>query len=118
MFFIPLQYSTEPFPSQKTTFPAREIYERTLPEVVERLSDVFYHPGSPWGGKDTRDPTVGDIHQWVCWLRFWSFFFLLTSLVVVQNVWQYVRSRFGIVARALPDSSHPAQWFAGAVPEL
>ncbi|KAK4704685.1 beta-mannosidase, partial [Phenoliferia sp. Uapishka_3] len=51
----------------KTTFPAREIYERTLPEVVHRLSDVFYHPGSPWGGKDTRDPTVGDIHQWNVW---------------------------------------------------
>ena len=50
---------------QKTTFPAREIYERTLPEVVHRLCDTFYHPGSPWGGKDTRDPTVGDIHQWV-----------------------------------------------------
>ncbi|KAL8277704.1 hypothetical protein RQP46_009826 [Phenoliferia psychrophenolica] len=25
------------------------------------------HTGSPWGGKDTRDPTVGDIHQWNVW---------------------------------------------------
>ncbi|KAI5480231.1 glycoside hydrolase family 2 protein [Pseudohyphozyma bogoriensis] len=51
----------------KTSFPAREIYERTLPEVVNRLTDVYYHPGSPWGGKDTRDPTIGDIHQWNVW---------------------------------------------------
>lgn len=26
-----------------------------------------YHPGSPWGGVDTRDQTVGDIHQWNVW---------------------------------------------------
>lgn len=51
----------------KTNFPAREIYERTLPKVVHALSDVYYHPGSPWGGKDTTDPTVGDIHQWSVW---------------------------------------------------
>lgn len=51
----------------KTNFPAREIYERTLPEVVHRLTDVYYHRNSPYGGKDTRDPTVGDIHQWNVW---------------------------------------------------
>lgn len=51
----------------KTTFPAREIYERVLPAVVHKLSDVYYHPGSPWGGKDTTDKTVGDIHQWNVW---------------------------------------------------
>lgn len=50
-----------------TSFPAREIYERTLPSVVEALSDVFYHPGSPWGGKDTTDGTVGDCHRWDVW---------------------------------------------------
>jgi beta-mannosidase len=50
----------------KTNFPARYIYEKILPEVVlEHAPDVFYHPGSPWGGgKPTRDKTVGDIHQW------------------------------------------------------
>lgn len=52
---------------RKSSFPAREIYERTLPDVVASLTDVYYHPGSPWGGKDTTDPTVGDIHQWNVW---------------------------------------------------
>jgi beta-mannosidase len=50
----------------KTNFPARYIYEKLLPELVGRYAPgVYYHPGSPWGGgKPTRDPTVGDIHQW------------------------------------------------------
>ena len=49
----------------RTDFPARYIYEKILPDVVKDLDPgTFYHPGSPWGGKDTRDPTVGDIHQW------------------------------------------------------
>lgn len=53
---------------RKTNFPARHIYERLLPEVVERLSDVFYHRGSPYSGfgKDTRDRYHGDIHQCKC----------------------------------------------------
>jgi beta-mannosidase len=50
----------------KTTFPARYIYEKLLADVCGSLiPDTFYHFGSPWGGgKNTRDPTVGDIHQW------------------------------------------------------
>lgn len=50
----------------KTNFPARYIYEKILPSVVQELAPrVFYHPGSPWGdGKVTSDPTVGDLHQW------------------------------------------------------
>jgi beta-mannosidase len=50
----------------KTNFPGRYIYEKLLPELVGRYAPgVFYHPGSPWGGgKPTRDPTIGDIHQW------------------------------------------------------
>ncbi|KAK3938896.1 family 2 glycosyl hydrolase [Diplogelasinospora grovesii] len=53
----------------KTDFPARYIYEKVLPDVCgELVPDVFYHPGSPWGaGRDTHDPTVGDIHQWNVW---------------------------------------------------
>ncbi|EHA54255.1 beta-mannosidase [Pyricularia oryzae 70-15] len=53
----------------KTDFPARYIYEKILPDVCAELSpDVYYHPGSPWGdGVNTRDPTVGDIHQWNVW---------------------------------------------------
>ncbi|ORX35177.1 glycoside hydrolase family 2 protein [Kockovaella imperatae] len=48
-------------------FPARHIYEILLPEVVERLSNIHYHRSSPYGGKNTTDPTVGDIHQWNVW---------------------------------------------------
>ncbi|KAE8313904.1 beta-mannosidase B [Aspergillus transmontanensis] len=53
----------------KTDFPARYIYEKLLPSVVEKLSPkTVYHPGSPWGdGKITSDPTVGDMHQWNVW---------------------------------------------------
>ncbi|RYP29610.1 hypothetical protein DL767_006662 [Monosporascus sp. MG133] len=52
----------------KTDFPARYIYEKILPDACRDLAPaVHYHPGSPWGGKDTRDPTVGDIHQWNVW---------------------------------------------------
>ncbi|KAM0792192.1 hypothetical protein ACM66B_004889 [Microbotryomycetes sp. NB124-2] len=48
-------------------FPARQIYEHVLPKVVTTLTDVYYQPGSPWGGKSSSDPTVGDIHQWNVW---------------------------------------------------
>ncbi|KAI2604548.1 glycoside hydrolase family 2 protein [Hypoxylon fragiforme] len=52
----------------KTDFPARYIYEKVLPDACEKLCpSIYYHPGSPWGGVDTRDPTVGDIHQWNVW---------------------------------------------------
>jgi len=53
----------------KTDFPARYIYEKLLPDVCAALiPNVYYHPGSPWGaGRDTHDPTVGDIHQWNVW---------------------------------------------------
>ncbi|CEQ39941.1 SPOSA6832_01502 [Sporobolomyces salmonicolor] len=51
----------------RTGFPAREIYERLIPSIVLEHSDVFYSPGSPWGGSSTRDVTVGDIHQWDVW---------------------------------------------------
>ncbi|KAH7034707.1 putative beta-mannosidase B [Microdochium trichocladiopsis] len=52
----------------KTNFPARYIYEKILPDVCKDLvPGTYYHPGSPWGGVDTRDPTVGDIHQWNVW---------------------------------------------------
>ena len=52
----------------KSTFPARYIYEKILVDVTKELvPDTYYHFGSPFGGKDTRDPTVGDIHQWNVW---------------------------------------------------
>lgn len=53
----------------KTDFPARYIYEKVLDDVCKDLiPGTYYHFGSPWGaGKDTHDPTVGDIHQWNVW---------------------------------------------------
>ncbi|GJN70221.1 beta-mannosidase B [Purpureocillium lilacinum] len=52
----------------KTDFPARYIYEKLLPDVCKDLiPDTYYHPGSPWGGNHTTDPTAGDIHQWNVW---------------------------------------------------
>ncbi|KAI4597223.1 Beta-mannosidase B [Pestalotiopsis sp. 9143b] len=52
----------------KTDFPARYIYEKILPDACKKLIPAtYYHPGSPWGGVDTHDPTVGDIHQWNVW---------------------------------------------------
>lgn len=52
----------------KTDFPARYIYEKILADACKELvPDTYYHFGSPWGGKVTTDPTVGDIHQWNVW---------------------------------------------------
>jgi beta-mannosidase len=52
----------------KTDFPARYIYEKILVDACKELvPDTYYHFGSPWGGKDTTDPTVGDLHQWNVW---------------------------------------------------
>ncbi|GAA5851349.1 hypothetical protein JCM9279_001113 [Rhodotorula babjevae] len=50
-----------------TDFPARELYERTFPGIVKQHADVFYTPGSPWGGSTTRDLTEGDVHVWDVW---------------------------------------------------
>ncbi|TVY81447.1 Beta-mannosidase B [Lachnellula suecica] len=52
----------------KTNFPARLIYERTLPEVCERLAgDVPYWRSSPYGGYNSNDKTIGDVHIWNVW---------------------------------------------------
>jgi beta-mannosidase len=50
----------------KSSFPARYIYEKVLPEAIqEECPEAFYHPGSPWGdGRITSDSTHGDLHQW------------------------------------------------------
>ncbi|KAF8591572.1 glycoside hydrolase family 2 protein [Ramaria rubella] len=66
---LELDYSDEKSDFTKTNFPARHIYERLLPEITNRLSDIYYHRGSPYSGygKVTTDRTVGDIHQWNVW---------------------------------------------------
>ncbi|KAF8608367.1 glycoside hydrolase [Ceratobasidium sp. AG-I] len=55
-----------------STLPAIVIYEKILPNVIEKLSGntVPYHRGSPYGSVkewDTADPTIGDVHQWEVW---------------------------------------------------
>ena len=62
---LDLDYSDETSDFRETNFPARYIYERTLPSVVGRLSDVYYHRSSPYSGqgKPTTDKTLGDLHQ-------------------------------------------------------
>lgn len=64
-FGLELDYNDEEGDFRKTNFPARYIYERVLPEVVERLSDIHYHRASPYSGfgKPTSDQKHGDIHQ-------------------------------------------------------
>ncbi|CAK7206612.1 hypothetical protein SEUCBS139899_009412 [Sporothrix eucalyptigena] len=55
-------------PWDKTNFPARIIYERVLPAVIEELGgDVPYWRSSPYGGKTSNDLTVGDTHIWDVW---------------------------------------------------
>lgn len=51
-----------------TRFPARQIYERLLPELCAALDpERPYWPGSPWGGSSSGDPTQGDRHTWDVW---------------------------------------------------
>lgn len=60
--------NTDPASWLASGFPARYLYEHLLPAVVaEHGAGTAYHPGSPWGGVDSRDQTVGDIHQWNVW---------------------------------------------------
>lgn len=59
---------TDPASWLASGFPARYLYEHLLPAVVaEYGGGTAYHPGSPWGGADSRDQTIGDIHQWNVW---------------------------------------------------
>lgn len=52
----------------KSGFPARELYERLLPDVCAWLDPAtYYWPGSAYGGRDVSDQTVGDRHTWEVW---------------------------------------------------
>ncbi|ODO10156.1 hypothetical protein I350_02384 [Cryptococcus amylolentus CBS 6273] len=62
-----VDYTDESGDYMHSEFPGRHIYEIILPEVVHCLSDIHYHRSSPYGGKTSRDPAVGDIHQWNVW---------------------------------------------------
>ncbi|KAG9317520.1 hypothetical protein JVU11DRAFT_1726 [Chiua virens] len=64
-----VDYSDETSDFRKTKFPARFIYERTLPSIVSKFCDIHYHRGSPYSapGVVTTDKTLGDLHQWNVW---------------------------------------------------
>ncbi|KAF8138531.1 glycoside hydrolase family 2 protein, partial [Boletus edulis] len=64
-----VDYSDETSDFRKTKFPARFIYERTLPSIVSKLCDIHYHRSSPYSapGVVTTDKTLGDLHQWNVW---------------------------------------------------
>ncbi|KAG6817452.1 hypothetical protein H0H87_008620 [Tephrocybe sp. NHM501043] len=66
---LELNYDDETSDFRKTNFPARHIYEVTLPNIVNKNCDIFYHRASPYSGqgKPTTDRTLGDIHQWNVW---------------------------------------------------
>ncbi|OCH90937.1 glycoside hydrolase family 2 protein [Obba rivulosa] len=66
---LKLDYSDEKSDFRNTDFPARYIYERLLPSVVEGLCDIHYHRSSPYSGfgKVTTDSNYGDLHQWNVW---------------------------------------------------
>lgn len=75
---------------KESRFPSRWLYERRFPALIaeeygisgdevggfdatgnqrnEGLKGrIVYWPGSPWGGEDSTDRTVGDLHQWNVW---------------------------------------------------
>lgn len=62
---LQLDYTDEQSDFRDTDFPARYIYERLLPSVVGRLTDIYYHRSSPYSGfgKVTTDKNYGDLHQ-------------------------------------------------------
>ncbi|CAK7226498.1 hypothetical protein SBRCBS47491_006252 [Sporothrix bragantina] len=63
-----LDMDDETGPWDQTNFPAREIYERLLPAVIDELGgDVPYWRSSPYGGRTSNDLTVGDTHIWDVW---------------------------------------------------
>ena len=57
----------------RSDFPAREIFERVLPEIVRRelgpSSQVAYRVDSPYSGRHfgANDPRLGDQHCWDVW---------------------------------------------------
>lgn len=54
----------------KTKWPGRIIYDKILKEIcAKHHPEVPYHPGSPWGGRPSNDPTAGDTHSWGVWMK-------------------------------------------------
>ena len=53
----------------RSDFPARGIFERTLPEQLGPSSQVVYRTDSPYSSRDlpSGDPRLGDQHCWDVW---------------------------------------------------
>lgn len=106
---LELDYSDETSDFRKTNFPARHIYERLLPSVVEQFSNIHYHRSSPYSGfgKTTTDKNHGDLHQ--CW------FMSLPSDVSVSIVTHVhdktSRERMARVSRTLAQLGHLGRSF-------
>ncbi len=61
-------YKADLPPEQNPEMPARVIYERVLPQLLEQLdAGRYYQPGSPFYGTYPDDQTVGDRHTWDVW---------------------------------------------------
>ncbi|CAK5275576.1 unnamed protein product [Mycena citricolor] len=103
---LELDYADEKSDYLKTNFPARHIYERLLPDVVGRLSDVFYHRGSPYSGqgKPTTDKAYGDLHQWNVWHG-------------TQEPWHKWDTLAGRFVEAYPNMRTVDYWLDGKVSE-
>lgn len=90
-----LDMDDEKGPWDQTNFPAREIYERLLPNLVEELGgDVPYWRSSPYGGSFSNDTTVGDTHIWdgkLC--RHLTNTFKLTTICVQYGMARCPRTR-------------------------
>lgn len=69
------KYHGHLLPEENPEMPARVIYERLLPQLVDELNPATpYRPGSPYGGSaesgyDPDDQTQGDRHTWEIWHR-------------------------------------------------
>ncbi|KAL1962656.1 hypothetical protein VTN77DRAFT_9290 [Rasamsonia byssochlamydoides] len=66
----------------KTRWPARIIYDKILPEICAKyIPETPYHPGSPWGGRPSNDPAVGDIHSRSVWMNALEMYPYLRTLI-------------------------------------
>ena len=99
---LQLDYSDEKSDFRDTDFPARYIYERLLPSVVGRLTDIHYHRSSPYSGfgKPTTDRTYGDLHQ--CTLSH----DLMTSVALMHVV---RRERLARLSGTVAQLGHPGR---------
>ncbi|KAI0772566.1 glycoside hydrolase family 2 protein [Irpex lacteus] len=110
---LELDYNDETSDFRKTNFPARHIYERLLPSVVEKLSNIHYHRSSPYSGfgKPTTDKQHGDLHQWNVWhgsQEAWHNWDILAGRFVSEFGMQAMRSREGY-----PDIRTVDYWLGG-----